>query len=219
LLQIHERAGEPVPEPGQRFSVLDSEGQPAAVIEFVQLRSSRLTARQHDPLFGTWAHGSYKYPYEDHPGLRLVTASLPAPLIAPVLLGGGVRKRRAAIGETAPDLARARSGMTGCAYGAGGLGLVSHHGRVGDEGVSVIGWIREIVMDTSDPWRLARFWAGLLGGMPVERYPGWVTLEPPPHGQRLSFQGTGDDSAHGPARPLSCISTSWSATSPLAMSV
>jgi predicted enzyme related to lactoylglutathione lyase len=24
----------------------------------------------------------------------------------------------------------------------------------------------------------------------VEWYPGWVTLEPPPHGQRLSFQGT-----------------------------
>jgi predicted enzyme related to lactoylglutathione lyase len=24
----------------------------------------------------------------------------------------------------------------------------------------------------------------------VQWYPGWVTLEPPPHGQRLSFQGT-----------------------------
>ncbi len=93
--------------------------------------------------------------------------------------------------------------MTRCAYGAGSLRLVSHHGRVGDEGDSAIGWIREIVMDTSDPWRLARFWAGLLGGMPVEWYPGWVTLEPPPHGQRLSFQGTEDDPAAGPgAVPL-----------------
>ena len=24
----------------------------------------------------------------------------------------------------------------------------------------------------------------------MQWYPGWVTLEPPPHGQRLSFQGT-----------------------------
>jgi hypothetical protein len=51
-----------------------------------------------------------------------------------------------------------------------------------------IGWIREIVLDSRDPWELARFWSGLLGGEPVEWYPGWVTLEPPPHGQRLSFQ-------------------------------
>jgi hypothetical protein len=52
-----------------------------------------------------------------------------------------------------------------------------------------IGWIREIVLDCPDPWRLAQFWAGLLGGQPVQWYPGWVTLEPPPNGQRLSFQG------------------------------
>ena len=60
-----------------------------------------------------------------------------------------------------------------------------------DDGDGTIGWIREIVLDSSDPLGLARFWAGLLGGEPVEWYPGWVTLEPPPHGQRLSFQGTG----------------------------
>jgi hypothetical protein len=53
-----------------------------------------------------------------------------------------------------------------------------------------IGWIREVVLDCADPWALARFWAGLLGGTPVEWYRGWVTLEPPPHGQRLSFQGS-----------------------------
>lgn len=51
-----------------------------------------------------------------------------------------------------------------------------------------LGWIREIVLDCAEPWALARFWAGLLGGGPVEWYPGWVTIEPPPHGQRLSFQ-------------------------------
>jgi hypothetical protein len=57
---------------------------------------------------------------------------------------------------------------------------------VDDDGV--IGWIREIVLDSPDPWSLAHFWARLLGGTPVQWYPGWVTLEPPPHGQRLSFQ-------------------------------
>jgi len=59
-----------------------------------------------------------------------------------------------------------------------------------------IGWIREIVLDCADPWSLAWFWAGLLGGTPVQWYPGWVTLEPPPNGQRLSFQDVG---AGGPA--------------------
>src|SRR5580700_7123454 len=55
---------------------------------------------------------------------------------------------------------------------------------------AAIGWIREVVLDCADPWALARFWAGPLGGTPVEWYQGWVTLEPPPHGQRLSFQAS-----------------------------
>src|SRR5258708_30142916 len=54
----------------------------------------------------------------------------------------------------------------------------------------VIGWIREVVMDCTEPWELARFWAGLLGGAGVEWCAGWVTPEPPPRGQRLSFQAT-----------------------------
>ena len=53
---------------------------------------------------------------------------------------------------------------------------------------SPIGWIREVVLDCPDPWALAEFWSDLVGGAPVEWYDGWVTLEPPPHGQRLSFQ-------------------------------
>jgi pimeloyl-ACP methyl ester carboxylesterase len=65
---------------------------------------------------------------------------------------------------------------------------------------TAIGWIREVVLDGPDPWVLARFWAGLLGGSPVEWYPGWVTLEPPPHGQRLSFQGTAAPLAQDTAR-------------------
>jgi hypothetical protein len=74
---------------------------------------------------------------------------------------------------------------------------MSHPPRAGDGGPAggagpapPIGWIREVVLDSADPWALAGFWAGLLGGTPVQWYPGWVTLEPPPHGQRLSFQGT-----------------------------
>jgi Glyoxalase-like domain len=67
-------------------------------------------------------------------------------------------------------------------------------------GEAAIGWIREVVLDTPDPWALARFWAGLLGGSPVEWYHGWVTLEPPPHGQRLSFQGTSTPGVQDAAR-------------------
>jgi len=51
-----------------------------------------------------------------------------------------------------------------------------------------VGWIREVVFDCPDPWSLARFWAAVVGGEPVAWHAGWVTLEPPPHGQRLSFQ-------------------------------
>ena len=51
-----------------------------------------------------------------------------------------------------------------------------------------IGWIREIVLNSPEPEALAAFWARLVGGTPVEWYDGWVTLEPAPHGQRLSFQ-------------------------------
>jgi hypothetical protein len=75
--------------------------------------------------------------------------------------------------------------------------MAGDDGTVGGGDDAVIGWIREIVLNASDPWCLASFWAGLLGGTPVEWYPGWVTLEPPPHGQRLSFQGTPD--GDGPA--------------------
>ncbi|MEU0152515.1 ASCH domain-containing protein [Micromonospora fulviviridis] len=38
LLEIYEHAGEAVPMTGQRFSVLDSDGRPAATIELVDVR-------------------------------------------------------------------------------------------------------------------------------------------------------------------------------------
>lgn len=75
---------------------------------------------------------------------------------------------------------------------------------MGDDG-AVIGWIREIVLNAGDPCRLASFWAGLLGRTPVEWYSGWVTLELPPHGRRLSFREP--EMAMGP-RPTR-ISTFW----------
>jgi hypothetical protein len=63
--------------------------------------------------------------------------------------------------------------------------------------VSAIGFIREIVLDSPEPLVLSAFWAKLVGGTPVEWYDGWVTLEPPPHGQRLSFQRSGSDTGNG----------------------
>src|SRR4249919_1746486 len=38
LLQLFEHANEPLPRPGQQFSVLDSAGQSAAVIEFTEVQ-------------------------------------------------------------------------------------------------------------------------------------------------------------------------------------
>jgi uncharacterized protein YhfF len=37
LPQIHEHEGEPLPQPGQRFSVVDSAGRQAAVIELTEV--------------------------------------------------------------------------------------------------------------------------------------------------------------------------------------
>jgi uncharacterized protein YhfF len=37
LVQIYEHAHEPLPSAGQRFSVVDSEGRPAAVIELIEV--------------------------------------------------------------------------------------------------------------------------------------------------------------------------------------
>lgn len=37
LMLIYEHAAEPLPEPGQRFSVIDSNGHPAAIIELTEV--------------------------------------------------------------------------------------------------------------------------------------------------------------------------------------
>jgi hypothetical protein len=62
-------------------------------------------------------------------------------------------------------------------------------------GTTPVGWIREIVLNSRDPLALATFWARVVGGTPTEWYDGWITLEPPPHGQRLSFQRSDEATA------------------------
>ena len=47
--------------------------------------------------------------------------------------------------------------------------------------------LEQIVVDCLDPARLVRFWAGLLGGEPVDREHGWAHVVPPGW-PRISFQ-------------------------------
>ncbi|MFV0131035.1 VOC family protein [Streptomyces sp. HMX112] len=47
--------------------------------------------------------------------------------------------------------------------------------------------VNEIVFDCADPASLARFWAALLGGDPVDRSPDWSYVEPPGF-VRVAFQ-------------------------------
>ena len=51
-----------------------------------------------------------------------------------------------------------------------------------------MGRLDEIVVDCADPARLARFWAALLGGCPVDRAPDWSYVDPPGSQPRLAFQ-------------------------------
>ncbi|GHA85048.1 VOC family protein [Streptomyces termitum] len=47
--------------------------------------------------------------------------------------------------------------------------------------------VQELVLDCGDPAALVRFWAGLLGGDPVDRSPDWSYVEPPGF-VRIAFQ-------------------------------
>ncbi|MFC9388055.1 VOC family protein [Streptomyces venezuelae] len=47
--------------------------------------------------------------------------------------------------------------------------------------------VQEIVFDCADPAALVRFWAGLLGGAPVDRSTDWSYVDPPEF-VRLAFQ-------------------------------
>ncbi len=51
-----------------------------------------------------------------------------------------------------------------------------------------MGRLDEIVVDCADPVRLARFWAALVGGCPVDREPDWSYVDPPGGQPRLAFQ-------------------------------
>lgn len=48
--------------------------------------------------------------------------------------------------------------------------------------------LNELVIDCADPPRLARFWAVVLGGGPVDRDPDWSYVDPPGGQLRLAFQ-------------------------------
>ncbi|QGV81807.1 VOC family protein [Streptomyces ficellus] len=47
--------------------------------------------------------------------------------------------------------------------------------------------VSEMVFDCADPAALARFWAALLGGEPVDRSPDWSYVDPPDF-VRVAFQ-------------------------------
>lgn len=51
----------------------------------------------------------------------------------------------------------------------------------------MIGHVDEVVVDCSAPAQLATFWAGILGGQPVERSAEWAFVDPPGW-TRLAFQ-------------------------------
>lgn len=56
--------------------------------------------------------------------------------------------------------------------------------------------LEQIVVNSRDPQRLARFWAGLVGGVPVDREHGWSHVEPPGIA-RLAFQPAPDAEPSG----------------------
>ncbi|MFF7246741.1 VOC family protein [Embleya sp. NPDC008237] len=54
--------------------------------------------------------------------------------------------------------------------------------------------LHQIVVDAREPGALVRFWAGLLGGEPVDRERGWSHVEPP-GSARMAFQPVSEDKA------------------------
>lgn len=51
----------------------------------------------------------------------------------------------------------------------------------------MLGPVQEVVVDCADPGRLARFWAGVVGGEAVRRSDDWWYVDPPGW-TRLAFQ-------------------------------
>jgi predicted enzyme related to lactoylglutathione lyase len=54
--------------------------------------------------------------------------------------------------------------------------------------MTALGRLDEIVIDCVEPARLARFWAAVLGGHPVDRHSGWSYVDPPDGQPRIAFQ-------------------------------
>jgi predicted enzyme related to lactoylglutathione lyase len=51
-----------------------------------------------------------------------------------------------------------------------------------------VGWLRAVVVDATDPPRLAEFWQAVLGVGVVETAPDWIQLEPDRGGAFLAFE-------------------------------
>lgn len=51
-----------------------------------------------------------------------------------------------------------------------------------------VGWLRAVVVDATDPSRLAEFWQGVLGVGVVESESDWIQLEPDRGGAFLAFE-------------------------------
>jgi predicted enzyme related to lactoylglutathione lyase len=58
-----------------------------------------------------------------------------------------------------------------------------------------VGWLRAVVVDASDPSRLAEFWRGVLGVGVVEAEADWIQLEPDRGGAFMAFEPAAPDAA------------------------
>ena len=60
-----------------------------------------------------------------------------------------------------------------------------------------VGWLRAVVVDATDPSRLAEFWQEVLGVGVVERESDWIQLAPDRGGAFLAFEPAAGEAASG----------------------
>jgi len=64
-----------------------------------------------------------------------------------------------------------------------------------------------VTVNARDPWALAAFWAGLVGGTPRSTGNGYVLVDPGPGGVRLLFQPADDEPRDRGWIHLDCATT------------
>lgn len=64
-----------------------------------------------------------------------------------------------------------------------------------------VGWLRAVVVDATDPAKLAEFWRAVLGVGVVEAAPDWIQLEPDRGGAFIAFEPAPAGRAPSGARP------------------